>query len=555
MFKIGLSGKMFDSSSIWEYLTAAVDLGYETIELRSTHIRPDMSDDEIEKIKVFLKKNKISVNAISCFTGNYGLLSETEAEKAFEIFRKYVKLAVAFNAPMINMWATWQSSFEADDTVWERTACWMKKSSEYADKHKKKIIIETHHGTLCDTADSCLRLLKMIGCDNVGLTLDPVNLYQAQENYTEKTINKLKKHILNVHIKDIIELQTDNNPYCFEYCSYVKHLQNLTTVVCSPKEKSRYFEHRLIGNGAIDWHGVIKSLTDIGYTGALIVDSVDEGNKYMPSEYNLAKRCLVDVKNLLSSPRTNCNWHKKSIDMPGWYHVVSTQKGDTKVAEMFRLNLEKGKQHILSSGNLEMNAVVVKGDIKIDGCGMVDILSLTDSFYIPGNSTVMITAESDCSVYIGAALCEGYGKPFIRKMDKTLPIGDIHQIHGEGSGSREVMFTLAPKDAASRLICGITWSGDGAWTSWKPHQHEKDLEEVYCYFDMDGYGLHYSYNTNECFGDLETYPVRNGSMVIAPHGYHPTCAIPGSRNVYLWVLAAHSHDSRSYELAVTDPNL
>ena len=160
----------------------------------------------------------------------------------------------------------------------------------------------------------------------------------------------------------------------------------------------------------------------------------------------------------------------------------------------------------------------------------------------------------DCSIYIGAAKCEGYGKPFVRKMDMSLPLGDIHQIHGEGSGSREVMFTLAPQDAASRLICGVTWSGDGAWTSWKPHQHEKDLEEVYCYFDTEK-GLHYSYNSGESFADATAYVITDGDMVIAPKGYHPTCAIPDSKNTYFWVLAAKSHAQRRYDLAVTDPNI
>lgn len=555
MFKIGLSGQMFDAESIWDHLTAAAACGYETVELRSTHVKPGLPQETIEKIKAFLQKKGISVNALSCFTGNYGLLTDEEAEKAFETFKEYVALAVTLEAPMIRVWAAWQASAEADETVWERAAYWMKKSGEYAAEYGKKLVMEMHHGTLCDTADSSLRLLEMIGCDNVGLTLDPVNLYQVPENYTEKTIKKLGKHIFNVHIKDIIELQTGENPYCFEYGFYAGHIGRFTPVRYTPSETKRYFAHRLIGQGGVDWNGVIKALQDIGYAGALIVESVDEGNKYMPSGHNLAKQCIADVKNLLRAPRTNPNWHKVSVDMPGWYHVVSTKRDETQVAEMFRLNLPAGESYTVESGALEMNALVVKGAITIDGSGLKDTLNFTDSFYIPGGSTVVVTATEDCSLYIGAAPCDGLGKPLVRKMDKTLPIGDIHQIHGEGSGTREVMFTLAPQDAASRLICGVTWSGDGAWTSWKPHQHEKDLEEVYCYFDMDSYGLHYSYNTDEVFGQLEAYPVTDGSMVVAPNGYHPTCAIPGHKNVYFWVLAAHSHDSRSYELAVTDPRL
>ncbi|WP_288187858.1 5-deoxy-glucuronate isomerase, partial [Anaerostipes sp. CAG:276] len=134
-------------------------------------------------------------------------------------------------------------------------------------------------------------------------------------------------------------------------------------------------------------------------------------------------------------------------------------------------------------------------------------------------------------------------------------IGDIHQIHGEGVGRREVMFTLAPQDTASKLICGLTWSQEGAWTSWPPHQHEKDLEEVYCYFDMPSpkFGLHISYLKTGEVEDIVTHTVHSGTMVQAPCGYHPTVASPGSRNAYFWVLAAFTPESRRYDLAINDP--
>ena len=102
---------------------------------------------------------------------------------------------------------------------------------------------------------------------------------------------------------------------------------------------------------------------------------------------------------------------------------------------------------------------------------------------------------TDIVFYVGGAVYEGIGVPSFRKYDATLPIGDMHQIHGKGAARREVMFTLPPQEPASRLICGLTWGEDGAWTSWPPHQHERDLEEAYCYFDMDApkWGFHLSY--------------------------------------------------------------
>jgi 5-deoxy-glucuronate isomerase len=47
--------------------------------------------------------------------------------------------------------------------------------------------------------------------------------------------------------------------------------------------------------------------------------------------------------------------------------------------------------------------------------------------------------------------------------------------------------------------------------------------------------------------------VQTGSMVLAPCGYHPTVASPGTRNAYLWILASFRPESRRYDLAVLDP--
>lgn len=248
------------------------------------------------------------------------------------------------------------------------------------------------------------------------------------------------------------------------------------------------------------------------------------------------------------------SWHKHSPEAYGLHHVVDPKIDECKTASIYRLNIKKNDSFFLESKSEEMNGVVIKGSITLKNA-LNDVLKKLDSFYIPGKSILEITANEETVIYIGAAKCEGIGEAFVRHIDFSLPTGDIHQIHGEGSGQREVMFTLAPKDKASRLICGLTWSADGQWTSWPPHQHEKDLEEVYCYFDINKYGFHFSYTTDQNFSDAYSHIITSGSMVQAPVGYHPTAAIPGSKNIYLWVLAAHTPNQRSYELAITDPEL
>lgn len=252
------------------------------------------------------------------------------------------------------------------------------------------------------------------------------------------------------------------------------------------------------------------------------------------------------------------SWRVQSPDEPGFHAVITPDKSACQETQLFRLNLPAGESYTLNSCELEMHPVLINGAAKLSGHAVLnETMKKFDAFYIPGNDSVTVTAIEDCIFYIGAAVCEGYGKPLFRAFEPDAPIGDIHQMHGFGIAQREVFMTLSDKDEASRLICGLTWSGEGAWTSWPPHQHEKDLEEIYCYFDMPlpHFGFHISYLKSGEVEDIVTHTVHSGTFVQAPKGYHPTVASPGIRNAYFWVLGAIRHSSRRYDLAVNDPAL
>jgi sugar phosphate isomerase/epimerase len=302
LFELGLSGQMFDDRPVWDHLDAAKRFGYRCVELRSTHVKPGLPKEELGRIRSTVEESGLYTSCLSCFVGNYGLCSDEECEPAFETFKKYVELACFLNSEMIRVWPAWQESSSAPLSVWERAAVWMQKSARHAGRFHKKLVMEMHHGTLCDSAPSSLRLLKMIGEENVGLTLDPVNLYQVPADYGEEAIRSLGKYIFNVHIKDVVELKTGDYPYSFPYSYYAKHIGRFARVVPpSPLRKERYYCHRRINAGGVDWAHVLKGLKANGYSGRLIVESVSETNRHMPSGKDLAEACYRDVQDLLEA--------------------------------------------------------------------------------------------------------------------------------------------------------------------------------------------------------------------------------------------------------------
>ncbi len=252
--------------------------------------------------------------------------------------------------------------------------------------------------------------------------------------------------------------------------------------------------------------------------------------------------------------QTKLNWKYKSQNAQGYHMVVSPENSDLRTTWGFRLNLEVGSEYQLTDENLELNGAVISGQASIYFAGEKYTLSPRDSFYFPAKAMVTIVAESNLIIFLGGAPCEGKGVFFVRKYDLSIPLGNIHQIHGKLPYRREVFMTISQEDKGSRLICGVTEGEPGQWTSWPPHQHSKDLEEIYCYFDIPKpqFALHLS---SRVPGEIEeVYPVSTGDFVIVPEGYHPTVGIPGVKSCYFWIMSAFNENSRRYDLAVNDPN-
>lgn len=249
------------------------------------------------------------------------------------------------------------------------------------------------------------------------------------------------------------------------------------------------------------------------------------------------------------------SWKYSSPLEPGLHVVVSPENSPCRTVRMYRLNLPVAGCQRLGEAEFELVAGMVAGEVELSIAGQTVRLSKHDAFYLPGGQRAELRVAADAVLYIGTAPYEGVGTVYVRRYEPSLPLGPVRQIHGRPPYQRDVFMALGPDVPASRLIAGWTWSQPGAWTSWPPHQHEQDLEEVYGYFDMPQplFGLHLSYcRPGE---PAAVHVVSSGDFVVIPRGYHPTVAIPGVRNSYFWVMAAHTHASRRYDLSVPDPTM
>lgn len=121
-----------------------------------------------------------------------------------------------------------------------------------------------------------------------------------------------------------------------------------------------------------------------------------------------------------------------------------------------------------------------------------------------------------------------------RLTDSTL-----HFIAGQPPIQRDLNVLLGKNVEAGRIVCGVTFSSEGNWTSFPPHEHAAMLEEAYLYIDMPApsFGIQMVYTD---FDRPELVQVvREGDVVLMPQGNHPNVAAPGGSINFLWMMAAN----------------
>jgi|ERR1700722_8178165 len=206
------------------------------------------------------------------------------------------------------------------------------------------------------------------------------------------------------------------------------------------------------------------------------------------------------------------------------------------------------------NGNRETGLILLSGQATVGTDGKEFELAQYDAMYIPRDSKIELSTESQADIAEFSSDVEGrYPLKVVRYAETSLDPGMKFSAGGPGS-SRHLNMLIAKNVEAGRLVAGFTHSDPGNWTSWPPHEHAKMLEEIYVYFDMPepAYGIQLVYNDTE-YPELVTV-VRDGDAVLMPSGYHPNVSVPGHRIAFLWAMAAHREvDDRQFGVVNIQP--
>jgi 5-deoxy-glucuronate isomerase len=210
---------------------------------------------------------------------------------------------------------------------------------------------------------------------------------------------------------------------------------------------------------------------------------------------------------------------------------------------------------IQNAGN-ETGLICLGGSATVTAGDATHTLDRYDAIYIPRDSSFTITAgASGCDLAeIAAPVARRHPVQYVKFADVQANPG-LHFNAGGPSSKRDLNVLIGKNVEAGRIMAGVTFSEQGNWTSWPPHEHAAMLEEAYLYIDMPApaFGIQLLY-TNPREPELATI-VREGDVVMMPQGYHPNVAAPGGSINFLWMMAAvREDDDRQYGVVNVQPD-
>ncbi|MBO4367630.1 MAG: sugar phosphate isomerase/epimerase [Clostridia bacterium] len=159
-----------------------------------------LSEEEAAEVCARLSSEGIKVSSIGSPYGKTGI--RDDFEEHFELFKKGLKLTRLLGADRIRMFSFFMPKGEDPALYRDEVMRRLDKMAEAARAEEIMLVHENEKGIYGDTDDRCLDILKEFSGRILGV-FDPANFIQCGV-HTPEAMEKLKDHIVYMHIKDAL---------------------------------------------------------------------------------------------------------------------------------------------------------------------------------------------------------------------------------------------------------------------------------------------------------------------------------------------------------------
>ena len=196
--KLSLSCRIAESSSrkdvaalpIEELAPLAAAAGFSGLSMRASAVSVDTSPDRVTAIRQLLDANGL---AASMVMGNVALAANnSEAPACLRNITLHLDLAERLGANLVRV------MIQHDNDIPHA-----QRSADEAKERGISLSQQTHWGTLAETIDGTLELVRRMARDNFGITFEAANLLACGDGYGPEAVRRLAPHLVNFYFQNV----------------------------------------------------------------------------------------------------------------------------------------------------------------------------------------------------------------------------------------------------------------------------------------------------------------------------------------------------------------
>lgn len=184
--KLSLSARLIEVTKekfaldVGEFLDLAKRTGYEGVHLRDGQIDPLLREGRFDEVEAFYKQNGLGCSMI------WGRIDSRSFDR--DLIEK--KMAFLRRVDLNDLMIGYPTDM---DLI--RTWC------DLAAAQGIGLVIACHVNSLFEDISRAMDFVKQVDRPNLGLNIDPLNIYLAEQDYGLKTLEKIKDHLRVVNVQ------------------------------------------------------------------------------------------------------------------------------------------------------------------------------------------------------------------------------------------------------------------------------------------------------------------------------------------------------------------
>lgn len=214
----------------------------------------------LAEISAVSQELALPVIGLTPYMAGLNSVDETVRHRDIDRFRRSISDASILGARVVRVYAgeyTPERSAE-HDALWDRLVASLTALAPYAQEHDVTLVVENHFNTMTMTAAETVALVADVAHPAVGILYDQANLTFTHSEEFPEAIELQRSFIRHVHAKDLVFVDR-NRPFS-------------ASAVANVTGEQRSVRSRAIGDGELDWQGILAGLSAAGYSGTVSLE-------------------------------------------------------------------------------------------------------------------------------------------------------------------------------------------------------------------------------------------------------------------------------------------